>query len=306
MHFSNYSNTTLTDARTTPTTSSRTIPSSNGDVTLTGKLFSVFSKASTLLHIFALSQIGGCASQNGLKQQQQQFKKNILKKTDRGNHWGDIRAKLEVDIQEVLSLAIEINSIVRASKRESETGEKVVNGNGCDNESENDDVFVDGNKAVKHQKRLRSISSSSAKSVTNNSHLPSTSNTSPYKHSEKYRTLNIELLTIVRKRLSITLQKLIQHGLRSINETRNLVPFISCFANFQLNNNMMDRNDCYDDDEYCDYRDMHAWELIVEYYNLKNGDYYNETPAQKLSQSYNLDIAGDCMVSNKQVLLFEY
>jgi hypothetical protein len=249
----------------------------------------VFSKASTLLHIFALSQIGGCASQNG-----QHFKKNILKKTERGNHWGDIRAKLEVDIQEVLSLAIELNSIIRESKRELEMIEK-------HDESENDDVFVDEKKLVKHQKRLRSTSSSSAKSGINSTHLPSTSNSSPYKHTEKYRTLNIELVTIVRKRLSITLLKLMQHGLRSVNETRNLVPFISCFANLQLTSSMVDRSDCFEDDEYCDYREMHAWELIVEYYSLKNGDYYNETPAQKLSQSYNLDIAGNGMVSNKQV-----
>lgn len=46
---------------------------------------------------------------------------------------------------------------------------------------------------------------------------------------------------------------------------------------------------------------MHAWELILEYYNLKNGDFYTETPAQKLSQSFNLEIAGEGLTSNKQV-----
>lgn len=50
-----------------------------------------------------------------------------------------------------------------------------------------------------------------------------------------------------------------------------------------------------------DYTEMHAWELILEYYNLKNGDFYTETPAQKLSQSFNLDIVVDGFHSNKQV-----
>jgi hypothetical protein len=51
---------------------------------------------------------------------------------------------------------------------------------------------------------------------------------------------------------------------------------------------------------------MHAWELILKYYELKNGDRYNSTPARKLSQSFNLDIVGGTAISNKQVRLWEY
>ena len=46
---------------------------------------------------------------------------------------------------------------------------------------------------------------------------------------------------------------------------------------------------------------MHAWELILKYYELKNGERYNSTPARKLSQSFNLDIVGGTAISNKQV-----
>jgi len=47
---------------------------------------------------------------------------------------------------------------------------------------------------------------------------------------------------------------------------------------------------------------MHAWELILKYYEIKNGDYFNSTPARKLSQSFNLDIEGcKSSVSYKQV-----
>lgn len=52
-----------------------------------------------------------------------------------------------------------------------------------------------------------------------------------------------------------------------------------------------------------EYRPMHAWELIMEYYHIKGGDMYNETPARKLSQSFNLDIAPMNGQSTKQHLL---
>jgi RUN domain-containing protein 1 len=67
-------------------------------ITFSGKLYQMISKASTIFQIFALSQMG-CASPNA-----KNFKKNTLKKTTRGNHWGDTRAKLEVDIREILAL----------------------------------------------------------------------------------------------------------------------------------------------------------------------------------------------------------
>lgn len=75
----------------------------------TGRFLSMIQKASTMLQIFAWSQIGlgGCGSQNGLNK----FKKNVLKKTYRGNHWGDIRARLEVDIQ--VSFILALNNLIR-------------------------------------------------------------------------------------------------------------------------------------------------------------------------------------------------
>jgi hypothetical protein len=51
---------------------------------------------------------------------------------------------------------------------------------------------------------------------------------------------------------------------------------------------------------------MHAWEFILKYYELKNGERYNSTPARKLSQSFNLDMVGGTAVSNKQVRFEDY
>lgn len=218
----------------------------------------------------------GCASQGA-----KNFKRNTLKKTTRGNHWGDLRAKLEVDIQEILGLVIQINKTTANEEHLKKIRDKEV-------ETEDDDVFVEAKTKVAARKQSRYRSSSSSSSII----PPIISLTSS--KSDELKSLNIELITLVRKKFAVTLQMLIQHGLRSVNETRHLVPFIGCFANFQQNGN---RRECPDED----YTEMHAWELILEYYNLKNGDYYTETPAQKLSQSFNLDIVGEGLTSNKQV-----
>lgn len=219
----------------------------------------------------------GCASQNA-----KNFKKNTLKKTTRGNHWGDLRAKLEVDIQEILGLVIQINKTAANEENLKRIRDKEV-------ETEDDDVFVEAKTKASGRKQSRYRSSSSSSSI-----IPPFNCLTSSSKSDELKALNIELITLVRKKFAVTLQMLIQHGLRSVNETRHLVPFIGCFANFQLNG---DRADYTDED----YTEMHAWELILEYYNLKNGDYYTETPAQKLSQSFNLEIVGEGLTSNKQV-----
>jgi RUN domain-containing protein 1 len=248
---------------------------------LSDRIFQLFNKASTIFHIFALSQMD-CASQNG-----RGFKKNLLKKTTRGNHWGDIRAKLEVDIQEILAILKVIETTVEDENQLKNDVETEI-----DTEND-DDVFIEEKARIKRcvRKPNRYRSTSSSSSIM----LPSSYTLNLSSKSDEVKSLNIELITLVRKKFAVTLQKLMQHGLRSVNETRHLVPFIGCFYNnFQLNH---ERHEYPEED----YKVMHAWELILEYYRLKNGDYYTETPAQKLSQSFNLDIVGDGLASNKQV-----
>jgi hypothetical protein len=252
----------------------------------------MFNKASTIFQIFALSQMG-CASQNG-----RHFKRNILKKTSRGNHWGDTRAKLEVDIQEIVALVKVINMTA-----DNETKLKKLHD--TDVETEDDDVFIKEKPttaveekaaaaAARKQSRYRSNSTSSSIMLPPPYSLLATSS-----KSDELKSLNIELIALVRKKFAVTLQKLVQHGLRSVNESRHLVPFMGCFYNLQAANNhsLRQHHPQYPEE---DYKEMHAWELILEYYHLKNGDFYTETPAQLLSQSFNLDI-GDGLTSNKQV-----
>lgn len=95
-----------------------------------------------------------------------------------------------------------------------------------------------------------------------------------------------EITALVRKNFVITLQQLMQHGLRDDrNVAQSLVPFIGCFMPFQPPRNVDELQNRVGPP-------MHVWNLILEYYYLKNGSQFNETPARKLSQSFNLDITG--------------
>lgn len=73
------------------------------DHDLTGKVSTLLIKASAILDMFALTQLG-CTSQRI-------HQRNSLKKTAKGNHWGDLRAQLEVDVQEIISLAASIEKL---------------------------------------------------------------------------------------------------------------------------------------------------------------------------------------------------
>jgi len=96
-----------------------------------------------------------------------------------------------------------------------------------------------------------------------------------------------KLATVVRKQLAVSLQNLLRHGLVNPATSLSVVPFSACFR---------PRHEPIT-------FDMHPWELILKFYEMKNGDQFNSTPARKLSQSFNLEIVGGTAVSVKQSLL---
>lgn len=105
-------------------------------------------------------------------------------------------------------------------------------------------------------------------------------------------TTQTEITALVRKQFAPTLQGLMQHGLRDNNKSSNsLVPFIGCMLPFSQQPTSSSHRRV-DDTEDGPNEQMHVWELILEYYHIKNGDQFNDTPARKLSESFNLDIMG--------------
>lgn len=117
-------------------------------------------------------------------------------------------------------------------------------------------------------------------------------------------TSQAEITALVRKHFAITLQGLMQHGLRDTNKTStSLLPFIGCMMPFSQQPISHRRIEETDDQPH---EQMHVWELILEYYHIKNGDQFNDTPARKLSESFNLDIMGlgsSHSSSNKHTML---
>lgn len=77
------------------------------DHDLSGKMSTLLVKASALLDMFAITQFG-CGNPR--------IQRNSLKKTAKGNHWGDLRAQLEVDVQEVISLVSTVEKLQKESR----------------------------------------------------------------------------------------------------------------------------------------------------------------------------------------------
>lgn len=122
---------------------------------------------------------------------------------------------------------------------------------------------------------------------------------------EYIATIQVEITALVRKQFAITLQGLMQHGLCDTNSktSTSLVPFIGCMLPFQ-HQSAADRR--VDETQERPSEQMHVWELILEYYHIKNGNQFNDTPARKLSESFNLDIMGGLgsqSSSNKHTML---
>lgn len=135
-------------------------------------------------------------------------------------------------------------------------------------------------------------------------HLNHMNSSMSFDTADRHRN-NTILVNLVRKRMAVSLRNLLHHGMtrvsRNHNTSSSLVPFISCFA---MPKNTED--DHYEENNY--YGDsnpqMHIWDLILEYYYSQNGDKYNQTPAVRLSQSFNLDLVDDSStVSAKKSLL---
>ncbi|XP_043466603.1 RUN domain-containing protein 1-like [Leptopilina heterotoma] len=99
---------------------------------------------------------------------------------------------------------------------------------------------------------------------------------------------NTKITSAVRKYLAIAVRDLMQHGSSVDVHVNSVVPFVGCFPQRSQNSTSSS---------------MHAWLIVLKYYEIKNGQRYNSAPAQKLSQSFNLDLVGNRPASSKQNLL---
>ncbi|CAG2168580.1 unnamed protein product [Oppiella nova] len=182
-------------------------------------------RALTLLQVFTFAQFG-CGNINP------HFERNTLKKSSKGNHWGDLRARLEVAIDRILD--------------------------------------------IHHEKH------------SNDSDYTSDSDESPTN-----LLCNERIISAVRKDLSSALRDLLQHGLSGNTPDRiseGSAPTVFNWGCFSTRSHLVPRS-------------LHAWDVVLKYYELKNGIKYNSCPARRLSQSFNLQIVGGLAITPKQTLL---
>ncbi|XP_017054997.1 RUN domain-containing protein 1 [Drosophila ficusphila] len=286
---------------------------------LHSKAHGLLDKASILMQMFASTHMTKPRSHDD-------FQQNSLKKTHKGNHWGDLRAQLEVDIQEVSALAATLScdreklaNIKRALRQQqqravptstssSTAGHPVIN-------SQNGALTTlppRCRRAVPTGHELApyaaggAISSDSDEDISYSNfewEKEGKSRRVAHMRGDSIATIGRELATVVRKNFARTLQQLIQHGLRIPAESAAsslIVPFMRCLHPSPP----MGSPTAGADSQYLGLgRSMHAWELVLAYYRLKHGEEYNNTPARKLSQSFQLDIVDAQAVTAKQSLL---
>ncbi|XP_017067623.1 RUN domain-containing protein 1 [Drosophila eugracilis] len=294
-------------------------PHSPGE-SLHSKAHGLLDKASMLMQMFASTHLAKPRSHD-------EFQQNSLKKTHKGNHWGDLRAQLEVDIQEVAALAATLScdreklaNIKRALRQQqqqqqqaditssSAAGHPVINAqNGALTT-----LSPRCRRAVPTGHELApyaaggAISSDSDEDISYSNfewEKEGKSRRTAHMRGDSIATIGRELTTVVRKNFARTLQQLIQHGLRIPAESAAsslMVPFLRCLHPGPPKVPLA----AGEESQFLGFgRAMHAWELVLAYYRLKHGEEYNNTPARKLSQSFQLDIVDAQAVTAKQSLL---
>uniref|UniRef100_A0A6E8VI17 RUN domain-containing protein n=1 Tax=Anopheles coluzzii TaxID=1518534 RepID=A0A6E8VI17_ANOCL len=271
------------------------------------KAFGLMDKAGTLLQMFALSQFN-CGSEH--RNSETNYQTKMMTRT-RQNCWGDIRARLEYDVQEIASLALTMqNEISPKEADHNDEEDEDSNRPGRDNRKNYELTLLVRKRLAKTIQRLmqhglRSISESASHSLvpfisgcfsttgsghsgTNHSSMSGRANESFYR-SEVRRKSTGTTTTAPKKQSSYVEEDTSNAAVTEENLFSQLDDDEEEDMEPQFDSNNKD--------------EMHVWELLLVYYNIKNGDRYNSTPARKLSESFNLDIVDGRPLSNKQSLL---
>jgi len=160
----------------------------------------------------------------------EKFKKNTLKQS-KGNHYGDLRAKLVYALEKLLDVC-------------------------CTTDARTlDDPLAEGKDDIPTD--------------------------------TEFLVRSPQVTAIVRKELAVAIRDLMHHGLGQQSAASSLVPFSGCMSARGSKSQM---------------GILHAWDVVVKFYEMKGGAEFNSAPARRLSRSFGLDLAGTTS-SNKQALL---
>lgn len=107
-----------------------------------------------------------------------------------------------------------------------------------------------------------------------------------------------EVVCVVRKELCPALRFLLEHGMNNVAATSS--SFLSPFGCFSSRSSRSRQSNYYSSSSQ---KLEHIWDVIMFYYNSKNGHEFSDAPVRKLSQSFQLDAVGGRAVTSKQILL---
>ncbi|CAH8549078.1 unnamed protein product [Schistosoma mattheei] len=302
-------------------------------------IINLIQRAITLLNLFAASQLGQDPDTLLTKFN---MNKHSPHKVDKSNsstvekaktqHWGTIRARLEIAINMVQEKVVTLNTY-KLSKTPAVnlhfTYHTVPNMiHSCTTQSETRNTVPSGRESPDGKASMPAYDTT-VRSYASLQEMDDTESSS-YETSEfLYTEAERSVVHAVRRYLCPALRDLIEHGLikkalQKIDENsplglankRSILllrPILNCLDS-RSRNHSEDKFECLDlNDPSGDYIDtnsfsgsrsnyigIHAWDVLMRFYQIKNGPRYNESPARKLCESFDLDTVDGKTITNRQ------
>ncbi|KAH9520884.1 RUN protein, partial [Dermatophagoides farinae] len=234
----------------------------------------IFKRILSLLHVFAWTQMGTCSNFTRYHQDNRiPFEQNVLKRTTAScaRHWGDLRAQLEIAITSILDFYKEQNmncTTISTNNASEESANFISLGNTT---LVIDNYFAYEQVTIMVRKGL-------AIALRNLIHHGLIGHCNWNDSTDANGSLSLTSSTMATTGTATTIGQLISMGM-------------GCFSS-KTSPTLMSKT-----------RPMHVWQLIIYYYELKNGSKFRSTPNRRLSQSFGLQSVTGHQTSPKHSLL---
>ena len=115
------------------------------------------------------------------------------------------------------------------------------------------------------------------------------------------------IVAVVRKQLCPALKALLEHGMLTETAVSRVIPGLGCFVGKAKTNEICNAKSFFFAETISRFsannkpRPLgHIWDVVLYYYDLKNGKELGEAPVRKLSQSFRLDSVSGRSITSKQ------
>ncbi|CEF71058.1 RUN domain-containing protein [Strongyloides ratti] len=222
------------------------------------------------------------------------FGKNELKNTIKGNHYGDVRAKMEVVVASLKEL-MEEHCILFLEQVDEPTSNITNNKFTFGSIDLDDDVFLSSNPISPNNINTPSICSDD---------IP-----------EMFDKNDSKIVLMVRREFCVALKDLLMHGVKSIpskpSDSKGIfmstitgtLNTIGCSSRRNHQYSRVSTSEIKDSNEMKIKKINHIWDVIMFYFYSKHAHILEDIQVRKLSQSFNLENVSGKTVTSKQLLL---